>query len=98
MKQANLKNYQAKQLWMTPCGLVVELTYIDQRSSWGVIGNVIHNLEKSSFYEEDEDEEDDGIDWAWSFTGNFDASDKERRKDTDLVKEITRQDNPEYFI
>ncbi len=95
----NLKDYQTNQLWVTHGGVIVELTEINLKSPWGVVGNVIQNLEKSIFYSKDDDW-DDGIGWAWEFTGNFDVDRKGLKglQGNNLVKQITRKDNPEYFI
>ncbi len=91
-----VKDFKIGQLWATPCRLVVEIIKINTQDTWGVVGNVINNIEKSSFY--DYGEAENGLGWTWDFDGKFDPNPQRDNTDSDLIKLITEKENPEYFI
>ena len=87
--------FKAGEYWATPAGLVVKITKIRYEIQWGVGGIAIMNIEKSSFYEVG----DENREWWWNFKGGFDPSTtKKLRHDTNLIKKITKDTHPEYWL
>ncbi len=82
--------YKPGQLWLSPVGIVIEIVKLEN-DDWGVRGNIIKHLERSSWCNEDLNQP-----WAWNDEGEFDLTGK--IKDTDLYRLLTPEHDPEYFI
>ena len=78
-----IEEFYVGQKWLTKCGFIAEVILVnDDRYVWPI-----------SCYLDDPEYTDE---FSYNLNGRYDGDDSESIYD--LVKEITKEENPEYFL
>ena len=92
-------NFNVGEIWRTEAGTIVGIVSLEDEGTnlWFVIGNIIYDIELSSFFNNDGDGYTTPYGWSWNKDGHFDPNEN-RRTDTNLVELITKEEYPEYYL